>query len=42
MGDAICVYYNNKKYYIDVVEAKPANAITVIDTDCEVGMCSGL
>lgn len=30
------VHYNNKKYYIDVVEAKPGNAISVIETDCEV------
>jgi Ubiquitin fusion degradation protein UFD1 len=36
VGDAICVYYNNRKYFIDVVEAKPAAAISVIDTDCEV------
>lgn len=43
VGDAICVYYNNRKYFIDVVEAKPpnphpggANAISVVDTDCEV------
>ena len=36
VGDAICVYYNNRKYFIDVVEAKPAPAISVIDTDCEV------
>lgn len=30
------VAYNNKKYYIDIIEAKPANAITIIETDCEV------
>lgn len=36
MGDAICVYYNNRKYFIDVVEAKPSAAISVIETDCEV------
>lgn len=28
--------YNNKKYYIDVVETKPATAISIIETDCEV------
>lgn len=22
-GDCICLYYNNKRYYIDIVEAKP-------------------
>lgn len=30
------VAYNNKKYYIDIVESKPANAISIIETDCEV------
>lgn len=30
------VAYNNKKYYIDIIEAKPENAISVIETDCEV------
>eukprot|EP00271_Cylindrocystis_brebissonii_P004162 TRINITY_DN15710_c0_g1_i2.p1 TRINITY_DN15710_c0_g1~~TRINITY_DN15710_c0_g1_i2.p1 ORF type:complete len:393 (-),score=117.32 TRINITY_DN15710_c0_g1_i2:406-1584(-) len=36
VGDNIMVAYNNKKYYIDIVEAKPARAITIIETDCEV------
>ena len=22
-GDCICLHYNNKKYYIDIIEAKP-------------------
>ncbi|KAF7841063.1 ubiquitin fusion degradation protein 1-like protein isoform X1 [Senna tora] len=35
-GDTIMVAYNNKKYYIDIIETKPSNAITIIDTDCEV------
>lgn len=30
------VAYNNKKYYIDIIESKPASAITIIETDCEV------
>lgn len=30
------VAYNNKKYYIDIVETKPAHAISIIETDCEV------
>lgn len=30
------VAYNNKKYYIDIIESKPSNAITIIETDCEV------
>uniref|UniRef100_A0A0C9RHX0 TSA: Wollemia nobilis Ref_Wollemi_Transcript_19480_1565 transcribed RNA sequence n=1 Tax=Wollemia nobilis TaxID=56998 RepID=A0A0C9RHX0_9CONI len=35
-GDTIMVAYNNKKYYIDIIESKPASAITIIETDCEV------
>ncbi|KAL0561101.1 hypothetical protein IC582_001519 [Cucumis melo] len=34
-GDSIMVAYNNKKYYIDIVETKPSNAISIIETDCE-------
>lgn len=30
------VAYNNKKYYIDIIETKPSHAITIIETDCEV------
>lgn len=30
------VAYNNKKYYIDIIESKPSHAITIIETDCEV------
>lgn len=30
------VAYNNKKFYIDVVEAKPSSAVSIIETDCEV------
>lgn len=36
VGDTFVIHYNNKKYYIDVVEAKPGNAVGVVDTDCEV------
>ena len=36
MGDKITINYNNKKYYIGIVEGKPKNAVTVIETDCEV------
>ncbi|KAF6157790.1 hypothetical protein GIB67_038258 [Kingdonia uniflora] len=32
----LLVAYNNKKYYIDIVESKPAHAISIIETDCEV------
>lgn len=35
-GDSIMVAYNNKKYYIDIVETKPDSAISIIETDCEV------
>jgi ubiquitin fusion degradation protein 1 len=30
------VAYNNKKYYIDIIETKPAPAVSIIETDCEV------
>lgn len=30
------VAYNNKQYYIDIVETKPASAVSIIETDCEV------
>ncbi|CAA6655001.1 unnamed protein product [Spirodela intermedia] len=35
-GDTIMVAYNNKKYYIDIVETKPSAAVSIIETDCEV------
>ncbi|KAE9461065.1 hypothetical protein C3L33_07009, partial [Rhododendron williamsianum] len=35
-GDTIMVAYNNKRYYIDVVETKPSFGISIIETDCEV------
>ncbi|KAB5544427.1 hypothetical protein DKX38_012539 [Salix brachista] len=35
-GDTIMIMHDNKKYYIDVVEAKPSSAISVVETDCEV------
>eukprot|EP00884_Botryococcus_braunii_P012396 jgi/Botrbrau1/21157/Bobra.0061s0051.2 len=35
-GDCICLHYNNKRFYIDIVETKPQDAISVIETDCEV------
>lgn len=36
VGDNIMVAYNSRKYYIDIIEAKPARAVTIIETDCEV------
>ncbi|KAK2978293.1 hypothetical protein RJ640_017144 [Escallonia rubra] len=35
-GNSIMVAYNNKKYYIDIIESKPSHAISIIETDCEV------
>ncbi|CAO2189874.1 unnamed protein product [Urochloa humidicola] len=35
-GDTIMVSYNGKSYYIDIVETRPAAAVSIIDTDCEV------
>eukprot|EP00873_Tetraselmis_striata_P022693 jgi/Tetstr1/442957/TSEL_031019.t1 len=35
-GDCILVHYNNKNYYIDIVESKPQDAISIVETDCEV------
>lgn len=35
-GDTVMVPYNNKKYYINVVETKPSAAVSIIETDCEV------
>ncbi|KAG6538225.1 hypothetical protein ZIOFF_003337 [Zingiber officinale] len=35
-GGSIMVAYNNKKYYIDIIETKPSSAISIIETDCEV------
>lgn len=36
IGDVFVVNYNNKNYEIEVKEAKPANAISIIETDCQV------
>ncbi|CAA7017596.1 unnamed protein product [Microthlaspi erraticum] len=35
-GDTFMVPYNNKQYFINVVEAKPSSAVSIIETDCEV------
>lgn len=35
-GDTILVPYNNKNYYIDIIEAKPQDAVSIVETDCEV------
>ncbi|MEW5300017.1 MAG: hypothetical protein WDW36_002980 [Sanguina aurantia] len=36
VGDCFVVNYNNKNYEIEVKEAKPKNAISVVETDCQV------
>lgn len=36
VGDCFVVNYNNKNYEIEVREAKPGNAISVVETDCQV------
>jgi ubiquitin fusion degradation protein 1 len=36
VGDTIPIHYNNKVYYIDIVEARPSEAVSVIETDCQV------
>lgn len=41
VGDTIPINYNNKRYFIDIVEAKPGAAISVIETDCNVRRGSG-
>lgn len=41
-GDTIMVAYNNRKFYIDVVETKPSSAVSIIETDCEVDFAAPL
>eukprot|EP00740_Mantoniella_antarctica_P025982 CAMPEP_0198706864 /NCGR_PEP_ID=MMETSP1468-20131203/391088_1 /TAXON_ID=1461545 /ORGANISM="Mantoniella sp, Strain CCMP1436" /LENGTH=351 /DNA_ID=CAMNT_0044465819 /DNA_START=1321 /DNA_END=2368 /DNA_ORIENTATION=+ len=36
VGDSILINYNNKRYYVDIVEARPNSAVCIVDTDCEV------
>lgn len=36
VGDTIPIYYNDKTYWINIIEAKPEDAISVIETDCNV------
>ncbi|EFN53275.1 hypothetical protein CHLNCDRAFT_136896 [Chlorella variabilis] len=36
VGDTIPINYNNRRYFIDIIEAKPSDAISVIETDCNV------
>ncbi|KAE8727994.1 Ubiquitin fusion degradation protein 1-like protein [Hibiscus syriacus] len=36
VGDTIMIPYNNKNYYINIVETKPSPAVSIIETDFEV------
>lgn len=36
VGDQICIPYNDKYYFLDVREVKPADAACIIETDCNV------
>mmetsp|Transcript_15935 Transcript_15935/g.60727 ORF Transcript_15935/g.60727 Transcript_15935/m.60727 type:complete len:332 (+) Transcript_15935:65-1060(+) len=36
LGDHICVPYNDKNYYLEVKELQPAEAASIIETDCNV------
>ncbi|KAJ1462464.1 ubiquitin fusion degradation protein UFD1-domain-containing protein [Pelagophyceae sp. CCMP2097] len=35
-GDQICLPYNDKRYYLEVVEVKPSLAACIIECDCNV------
>ncbi|KAL5728101.1 hypothetical protein ACHQM5_001223 [Ranunculus cassubicifolius] len=35
-GDTIELAYNGKKYFVDIIETKPYNAVSLYETDCEV------
>lgn len=36
VGDVIAISYNNKRYEIEIMECKPAKAISIIETDVNV------
>jgi len=36
VGDCIVIDYNSQRYEIDIIEAKPANAISIIEADVNV------
>ena len=35
-GDVICIPYNNKNYYLELMDVKPQDAACIIETDCNV------
>ena len=41
-GDTILINYNDKDFYINVVETRPASAISIVNTDCELEFASPL
>ncbi|KAF3445222.1 hypothetical protein FNV43_RR14916 [Rhamnella rubrinervis] len=42
-GDTIMIMYDDKKYYVDILETKPSSsAISIIETDCEVDFATPL
>jgi ubiquitin fusion degradation protein 1 len=42
VNDTFMIEYNNKRYFIDVIEAKPADGVCVVETDCEVDFAAPL
>jgi ubiquitin fusion degradation protein 1 len=36
LDDQLCLPYNGKNYYVDVIELKPANAVSIVEADVEV------
>mmetsp|Transcript_1019 Transcript_1019/g.1297 ORF Transcript_1019/g.1297 Transcript_1019/m.1297 type:complete len:327 (+) Transcript_1019:124-1104(+) len=35
-GDVVCIPYNDRNYYLEIKEVKPADAACIIETDCNV------
>ncbi|XAR72763.1 hypothetical protein NMG60_11019513 [Bertholletia excelsa] len=35
-GNSVMVSDNDKKYYMDIIETKPSDAVCIMETDCEV------
>uniref|UniRef100_R7WCX0 Ubiquitin fusion degradation 1-like protein n=2 Tax=Triticinae TaxID=1648030 RepID=R7WCX0_AEGTA len=42
VGDTIAVAEGDRRYLLDVVEAKPADAVSTLETDCEVDFSTPL
>jgi len=36
VGDIIMIQYIDKNYYLEILEVKPADAVSIIETDCNV------